>query len=795
MYHVMYIRHLLRFVYLQLQTINFAHFAAPLIELAIRPSGPNRVWTCSERRSDVSCRPQVRGYQAPDFAGTLRTMATTTGRHWLVDAIITEFFDYRTSRQIRVQVWQIGLGHRMLQLAIVIGIFVDLIRNNGWAYKEVPTGSVNAWEDGGRVGFASALQAAAPGQFFYCSNTSYDFVYSASFQYIQPACRTLQPEEVVTKGTGSIAFTTSLIETVEHGWRCNATDARSQAKRDACDALGVSYTTGSTPGQCLCSSSETYFVRGVEKMVIAFEHMFYGTSFVDDLHEVSNIPGRSDASCRAHSECPTSTGEWCTDHPLKTKVKDSSVEWEAHSPISMPLEWYIEQAHASLDEPNEAVRADRRGVTETVSGPCARFPQFRITGMRLNAKLVYSNLDEVSGLARFGGTNRAVTATLEVTRENIGWAGTGAETYYPEAPTRETDGVETFEKLMRYKQGVVIEFVPSGFLYTLDSMFLLGRVVAALVLLNVAATICDLIAFSVLPDGLSTVLANKRAERISKKNAFAQLGLRAAIATNWFRQLDGSNKGYLELADLVAVFGQIDQVDKENGLLIARTIMRSCDADNDGRISFTEFMSCFESSDTLDFDEYCGLVHTTAKKFEVTELEKMRASVAYDMVAAGIDLDAPVEEGAERESSEVLDEASVSVKMAEASSRSPASAGQPARLADSVTAGIAKFFGAFVAPPTATTAVVKTSTKVPRTPKPTAPPPIKVTCFACNRPFGAPHGANFAACPFCAQTNKVSGPSRTGAVPAAAAMARGEPQSVMTKSATTSSAPNEDQDI
>ena len=52
--------------------------------------------------------------------------------------------------------------------------------------------------------------------------------------------------------------------------------------------------------------------------------------------------------------------------------------------------------------------------------------------------------------------------------------------------------------------------------------------VAALVVVNVAQMVTDAIAFYLLPAGLSQVLQNKRAEKVSKVKTFAQLALKAS---------------------------------------------------------------------------------------------------------------------------------------------------------------------------------------------------------------------------------------------------------------------------
>ena len=76
----------------------------------------------------------------------------------------------------------------------------------------------------------------------------------------------------------------------------------------------------------------------------------------------------------------------------------------------------------------------------------------------------------------------------------------------------------------------------------------------------ISKLICDAVAFYLLPGGTSTVLRNKRAEKVSKVSAFAQMGMQAATLVQAFKTLDVGDKGYLEVKDLVSVFGMVEGV-------------------------------------------------------------------------------------------------------------------------------------------------------------------------------------------------------------------------------------------
>ena len=72
---------------------------------------------------------------------------------------------YKTQRQIRVDVWQLGLTFRLLQLTIAGWLIYDIFIGHRWAYHEVPAGRVNAY--GQTSNEYIALGSTVPA---YCGN-------------------------------------------------------------------------------------------------------------------------------------------------------------------------------------------------------------------------------------------------------------------------------------------------------------------------------------------------------------------------------------------------------------------------------------------------------------------------------------------------------------------------------------------------------------------------------------------------------------------------------------------------
>ena len=92
-----------------------------------------------------------------------------------------------------------------------------------------------------------------------------------------PSCRELDTEEIVTKNIGSVTFTTSIIETIELAWPCNddlagVPSLEVAAKQARCAAWGADVVQ--VGAQCKCEDVAMYYVKGVEKISVFFEHQY-----------------------------------------------------------------------------------------------------------------------------------------------------------------------------------------------------------------------------------------------------------------------------------------------------------------------------------------------------------------------------------------------------------------------------------------------------------------------------------------------------------------------------------------
>jgi hypothetical protein len=483
---------------------------------------------------------------------------------------------------------------------MIVGMVAyDIFQRDGWAYSEVPAGRVNAYGES-TAEFVS-LGTTTPA---YCSSADHDYVFSSLWSYIKPECRKLGVAEIYNKNKDSVSFTTSIIESVEYAWPCTHIDA--PFKRAQCAEINAPVVQ--TGLQCECVATKVYYVKGVEAITVAFEHGYTTTAKVG-LEGDSALTSAGEAALDTRVSFPNGTKRM----------------YAAGETIRLTLAELVSISGASLDATNTLVAADARGI--------ANKPRYRTTGMSLTVDLKYSNLQS-GGLLNDGQTapirNANVDATLAVSDE-AGWAGSGPVVFYSEPLRFDAQGTQSLAKMTRHRQGVVVSFRSAGQVYAFYWQYFINELLAGYLFLAIAVYIADFVAFYLLPNGVSTVLRAKRAEKVSRMLTFAQLGLKAAVAVKQFQTLDTDNRGYLEVRELVAAFGTIPQVTKENALLMAQSVMRQMtemrakdpdpNAQDPGRMSFNEFMSLIEGATSLDFDHYVRLVHTTGKFHQIDQSE------------------------------------------------------------------------------------------------------------------------------------------------------------------------------
>ena len=89
---------------------------------------------------------------------------------WCPTRSPARYSDHQHARAVCVQVPVVGITHRVCQLGALVYVIFNMYSGNGWAYSEVPLGSVNPWGAAQRV--ETGLRRAgihAPTQWLYNS--------------------------------------------------------------------------------------------------------------------------------------------------------------------------------------------------------------------------------------------------------------------------------------------------------------------------------------------------------------------------------------------------------------------------------------------------------------------------------------------------------------------------------------------------------------------------------------------------------------------------------------------------
>jgi len=603
------------------------------------------------------------------------------------------FLMYRTTKLIKVDVWQMGLLYYILAGAILAWQVSSVYNSGSYLLQEPIIGSVNPFAVDSTYDTVKA--AAKEANYDYCMGASAptswqtidvgdDFVYS-------PRCENLHKYEVGTKQTDFISFISSMMKYQTYGWPCGAENQSFATEALAkCDA--GTQTTGSAGGQCGCSITYSLYPTAVEDYSIDFAHGY----------AVSELQGRT---WSGQSAIPASQ----IDDPYKSldttiRMPDGTVNLvKGGADLRLKLKDLI--AMGRLRDGSDGMTLDDINEEQT-SADGTKNPHMRTTGLTINVIMDYTNRQPGLNLA----FSHDVDVTLRVEIPSKLWTSTGPRTTYPVQPyaRNPSDVGRYYHRVIDYPQNVNVNFKDVGYAVALDANYLLTVFVKIIVLVGVAKTVMDFIVFNMLPNGVSTVLKNKREEVTNRQRAFAELGLKAAITVGQFNRLDDNNNGRLKLADLTKVFGSLEHVGPTEAMQIAKTVMKKAKAYSDGSddgkdgIDFGQFMSISEGS-AITFDRFLDLVHKTGKMSASKEDEKA-AMVAYAEAAKGVVLDE--EQGGGKRKSQV----------------------------DAEAAG---------------------ATYVPK--PPVMPPGVqRAMCHACKKPFGVPIGATMVACPHCQTVNQLN---------------------------------------
>lgn len=561
-------------------------------------------------------------------------------------------FNYYSPVFLKLEYFPIGVLNRILQIAILGYVVNQIVREQSWAYSETPLGTVNAFGgegDGFSKLFYMQTKASTLAQLDYCGNESHAFQYDAVYDYKVPECRMIPAEQMVIKALGGVQFVTVFLERTIQGWPCNAADSVSRI--DACKAGGgyaynvLGTTAGSdsdgisrdaipADGQCNCWTSKTVYPMGSDEMMMSFEHTY---QFPNGDKGLQTFKGASTLSAEAVDLNPEVKATLPTTIVYKNGTTRALGEGKS---VSLSLREWLELAEVDLDHYNTIADFDNLD-RKSVDGKSKRLPFYRMTGMIINVLIDYSNGDPQVA------ENPNVFANVKANKQFLGWAGPGSERIHVQYPTGEL-GASYFTYVDRYAQGVTFAFSATGRVYAFDYIFLVNTLVAGVVLLGVAGTVTDMIAFNLLVGGHSAVLAAHRRQGVNKRQGFADLAMRTVLAANVFKQIDADATKFIEAEDIVRILATVEDDDftynkkvgdkkeevpfdaeKAHAIAVAILMDQEGKSATPDSFSFKDFMRT-QDNGTLPFPEFLDIVRLPKEgPFAPTDEEKARVAKAW----------------------------------------------------------------------------------------------------------------------------------------------------------------------
>jgi len=626
---------------------------------------------------------------------------------------LDRMFAYTTPKRIKVQYWQLGVFYYSSIILIAAFYGQNMFSGGEYLKKVEITGAINAYAETGShpstTCRASGTCTSVGNQLLtaaYCSSANHHFIYSDDFKYqsqegssIGPICREDSLYELNLKRQNYISFSTVYTESQEFAWPCSES-SEPYALEWIAACGGTATQDPAFPTQCECKSTRAVFPAAVEDYTVVLTHAYQVTNLMSESWSGSSTTAQADLTPPNHPVDST------FHFPNGTELKITGGD-----PIKLTLREILAMAGRDLNARNTFVAAE--------SGDSTNQPTFRHTGMEILVTLDYTN--RLGTDPMLGPVNRDVDVTVVQPKVVDGWKSNGPKTFYPVYPIG-VAGSQKFHKVIQYPQDIEIKFAPTGYAYAFDALHAVQTLIDLFVLASIAKGLVDIIVFFCIPN-VSIVLRNKRDEATSRRMAFRELGMRAAISVNQFHRINNDAKRPdINLQDLVKVFGSVSGVAKEEALNIAQTILSSKSTRS---LTFNDFMEITEGS-TIKFQDFLELVAYTAKQAQldkVSQDEVAKAKAAYDVeeqkAAQGIMLD---------------DEPA------------PATPPQQQQVVQQV-AGPQQV-------------IMQMPMQQPVQQRPALPPGvIKLACGQCRKHFGVPAGATMVKCPFCGALNNTAAAS------------------------------------
>ena len=439
-----------------------------------------------------------------------------------IDMLKPFFTKVETQRTVILDFWYLGLLQWTLYAAAIVYVFLSFYSGHTWASHEVVEGNINSYA-APSAKYADAGDAFLAGTHVpgYCNNHSLSYAYSSTtyWQYEASDCEALDWQEVSAKDPlGAIFLTTTYIEEVHHGYPCSS--GPTSAAASMCEA-GSGTGSGeavvvASGNQCTCKSKRTVTPIAPEELTVGFGHGYVGVAF-------NGIEGSSSLDSGGYyntmSDDPLPLGGALNTRVLYANYSNTLSAWDpgadpstyryypGGTPIdAMSVNEWLEAGGAQLDAENLNIGPDYRDPNHRVTN--------RIAGAMIDIDIAYSNTHEDGMPATSSPIH--VTAIIRVTANTQTFRGPGPQVIwpqYPEGPLTE----QTYHKVTRYRQGVVINFrsVRSK-IYSFDTVFLINALCNALVIMGIAPLVVRIVALYLIPFGVSKSISEQVRQTISE---------------------------------------------------------------------------------------------------------------------------------------------------------------------------------------------------------------------------------------------------------------------------------------
>ena len=555
----------------------------------------------------------------------------------------TPLGQYKTSKSTIFVDWKLGLIHKALLLAAVIGGAAYMTQQ--YLAEEATQPSVQFWFEG-----ESAMMAAsdytgsgastAPA---YCDNPDYDYNYcDASYcttcadgwmretsadpsldgcttavdnywDDVDIGCRPFAFGEVARK-IGAQGFVLTMAKLTQYDVAtCGSANESTCTVPWSTGLRQWNYQRSSPYGSvCTCKTTQDYFVLGAEDVKIVIEHSFGTTANLNAQYDGRGSEknwrgsswiahtdvksGNKAIITTAYYDCdPGAT--WEGDVTFDTNCKTYAT-FKPGEKIQFTIEQLLMLAGATLDErvADGAVWADGRG-----SGAPHAMPYRRSVGTNVAVFLTYDGFTDRTDEFR---------CALEVKVISESWSSQGSSLIYQTSRTILADSVAT-NYLDQYARGVKIGFIATGLIKVYDAETAVQIAIDTLVIVMtlIPAIMIFLTFNNPLHKSKSAVYRKFNNEQFDLNRALGQFGASAVQIASFVKTTSGG-KDTLTCDDMQALLVDICDGDAALAAEIANLIVKEANLDDKATMSIKEMVELI----TADYIDFNALVQIVSKE-------------------------------------------------------------------------------------------------------------------------------------------------------------------------------------